>query len=105
MSLTFERLDAIGPAGYGELFGKVAKGKAGSALARAQLLEHFTDGAISVADVQADPTAYPVVQTTKALWQAWEIAQYGPAGRPAVDGAANPPSRRPTLLARLFTKR
>lgn len=105
LSLTFERLDAVGPVGIGELLTRVSKGKAGSAQARAELLEAFSDGAISVADFRANPSAYPVIATTKAIWQAWSIAQYGPDGRSGDEATANPQKRRPTLLDRLFRRR
>lgn len=102
LSLTFQRLDAVGPAGINELFQRVSKGKVGSALARAELLELFSDGAITVADVKDRPVAFPVIETTQALWRAWEISQYGPDGRPAEDGPANPRNRPPTWWGNAF---
>ena len=108
LQLTFARLDAVGHVGIMELFSTLSKGKVGSAHARARLLEVFSDGAVTEADIAAAPsTQFPISESIRALWAAWELAQYGPDGRPATDGAPNPP-RRPlptwwrTACARLF---
>lgn len=84
----------------------MAKGKAGAQTALAELLEVASGGAILSSEVMGAPlAAYPLSPSMKALWSAWEIAQYGPNGRPAKDGPENPPSRRPTSLRRLFGRR
>lgn len=103
LQLTFARLDARGHTWFIDQLGALSKGKTGSTTARAELLEAFSDGVISAEDVQTAPaSAYPIADTMRAVWAAWEIAQYGPDGRPAADGAANPPQRRPTWWATAF---
>lgn len=81
------------------------KGGAGVGAAAGELLEAATAGAIQAKDVVGAPAAvFPVTPVFNALWRSWELAQYGPDGRPAEDGATNPPKRR-TLLGRLFRRR
>lgn len=107
LQVTYEALDAIGYAGVIDLLKVVQKGRAGSQAAMAELLAVMSAGAISVDDVRSSPVAaFPTSVCLQALWDCWSLAQYGPDGRPAEDGAENPPkSRRPTLLSRLFGRR
>jgi len=104
LQLTYAALDARGHQWMLDSFRAVQKGKPGSASALADLLEVLSGGAITAAEVNAAPAAaYPLGHAMKACWSAWEIAQYGPQGRPAEDGAENPPqSRRRTRWSTLF---
>lgn len=103
LQLTHAALDARGHAWIIEQFRILQKGQAGEATALAGLLAVMSGGAISEQDVQtAPPAAYPLNPCTSACWDAWQLAQHGPSGRPAEEGAANPQSRRPTPLRRLF---
>lgn len=107
LQLTFQRLDAVGPSWFIEKLGVVSKAKAGANTALAELLEAFSDGVVTVDDVQSAPVGtYPLGTIQSAVFQAWAIAQYGPTGRPAEDGDANPRKRPPTwwgsAFARLF---
>lgn len=103
LQLSFKALDSIGHIGVLERFKVLQKGRAGSQTAMAELLEVMSGGAITQADVSDAPVAsYPTGVCLSALWAAWELAQYGPSGRPAADGDANPPMRRPIRWSTLF---
>lgn len=74
-----------------EQFRIVQKAKAGAQSSLADLLEVLSDGALSAKSIMAAPVhAYPLGHCLASAWSAWEIAQYGPAGRPAEEGPANP---------------
>lgn len=91
LTLTYAALDRRGHAWMLEQFRVVQKGKAGAQLALAELLEVLSDGALTAETVMASPVhAYPLGQCLKQAFAAWELAQYGPAGRPAEEGPANP---------------
>lgn len=103
LQLTHAALDARGHGWIIERLEFLQAGKAGSRTALAELLEVFSSGALSKADVEGvDVAAYPIGICTKALWEAWQLAYWGPSGRPAEEGTANPRNRRPTLWRRLF---
>lgn len=106
LQLTFAALDANGHDWLLDRFKVLQKGRAGTSSALGDLLEVLTAGAITKADVIVAPVAaFPLSPCMKACWDAWELAQYGPAGRSAEAGPANPPTRRPTLWRRLFGRR
>jgi len=106
LQLTFAALDAKGHDWLLEQFKVLQKGRAGASSALGELLEVLSDGAITKADVLAAPAAaFPLSPSMKSCWDAWELAQYGPAGRSAEAGPANPRQSRPTLLRRLFGRR
>lgn len=107
LQLTYAALDTKGHDWLLDQFKAIQKGRSGSSTAVAELLEVLSDGVLKSQDILSAPAAvYPVSSTLKALWSAWELGQYGPDGRPAEDGAANPPlSRQPTLWARLWRRR
>lgn len=106
LQLTFAALDVKGHDWLLDRFKVLQKGRAGASSALGDLLEVLTAGAITRADVIAAPVAvFPLSPCMKACWDAWELAQYGPAGRSAEAGPANPQTRRPTLLRRLFGRR
>ena len=99
-------LDAKGHDWLLDRFKVLQKGRAGASSALGDLLEVLTAGAITKADVIAAPVAvFPLSPCMKACWDAWELAQYGPAGRSAEAGPANPQTRRPTRWRRLFGRR
>ena len=106
LQLTFTALDAKGHDWLLEQFKLLQKGRAGAQSAMGDLLEVMSAGAVTKADVLAAPVAaFPLSPTMRALWDAWELAQYGPAGRSAEAGSENPPRSRPTLLRRIFGRR
>lgn len=106
LQLTFAALDAKGHDWLLDRFKVLQKGRAGASSALGDLLEVLTAGAITKADVIGAPVAmFPLSPCMKACWDAWELAQYGPAGRSAEAGPANPQTRRPTLWRRLFGRR
>lgn len=91
LQLTYQALDARGHGWMLEQFRIVQKAKAGAQRSLADLLEVLSDGAVSAEAVMASPVhAYPLGRCLTSAWSAWEIAQYGPAGRPAEEGTANP---------------
>ncbi|GAA0212437.1 hypothetical protein QOZ96_003602 [Brevundimonas nasdae] len=104
LQLTYAALDAHGYEWVMDRFKDLQKGRSGSSKAAGDLIELLSNGAVSSSEVLSAPAAsYPLNATLKALWRAWEIGQYGPDGRSAEEGPANPrKSRRPTLWARLF---
>lgn len=106
LQLTFAALDANGHDWLLDRFKVLQKGRAGTSSALGDLLEVLTAGAITKADVIVAPVAaFPLSPCMKACWDAWELAQYGPGGRSAEAGPANPQKARPTLLRRLFGRR
>lgn len=103
LQLTYAALDSHGHDWLLEQFKAVQKGRAGAYTALAALLEVMSAGEIVAADMIAAPMAtYPLATCQRAAWSAWELAQYGPQGRSAEEGPANPPKRRPTLWRRIF---
>lgn len=106
LQLTYERLDARGHDWMLEQLKSVQKGRAASSTALAELVDVLSGGEITASAFTAAPMAeYPLATTLKAIWATWELAQYGPAGRPASDGAANPRKPRQTLWSSLFGRR
>lgn len=106
LQLTFAALDAKGHDWLLEQFKVLQKGRAGASSALGDLLEVMTAGAITKTDVLASPVAaFPISTCMKACWDAWELAQYGPAGRSAEAGPGNPQKPQPTLWRRLFGRR
>lgn len=106
LQLTFAVLDAHGHDWFITQFRALQKGKKASATARAELLEALTNGAIMAEEVSRAPVAaYPMADTMKALWRAWELAQYGPDGRSAEEAPENPRTRRATWWGRFFSRR
>lgn len=108
LQLSYAALDARGHDWMLAQFKAVQKAKTGSSTAMADLLEVLSSGEIDAAAMLAGPvSAYPLSSCLKATWAAWEIAQYGPQGRPAEEGPANPQTARPwrTLWNSLFGRR
>ena len=106
LQLTFAALDKRGHDWFIGRLKLMQKGRAGSAEARADLLEALSASAITAEEVRAAPVpAYPIAPTMTAIWAAWEIAQYGPDGRSAEAGPENPRSRRSTWWGRIFARR
>lgn len=107
LCLTFTALDALGHDGLLERFKLLQKGRAGAQTAMAELLEVMSAGAVSKTDVMEAPVAaFPLTPCMRALWAAWELAQYGPSGRSAEAGPENPlRSRRRTLWSMLSGRR
>ena len=106
LQVTFTAMDAYGHDWLIDQFKTLQKGKAGVSSALGDLLEVLSSGAVTKAEVLAAPVAtYPLNVCLRACWDAWELAQYGPAGRSAEAGPANLQSRRPTLWSRLFGQR
>jgi len=107
LQLTYQALDTRGHDWMLDQFRAMQKARTGSARAIAELLEVLSQGEVVASDVMTAPAGdYPLSATMKALWAAWEIAQYGPAGRPAEDGKVDPQlSVRQTWLKRLFGRR
>ena len=107
LQLTYAALDAKGHDWLLEQFKAMQKGKPGASLAMAAALEVMSAGQVQAADVMTAPMAqYPMAECLKACWKAWELAQYGPSGRPASDGAENPqPSPRKTWWGHIFGQR
>ena len=106
LQLTFAALDAKGHDWLLDQFKALQKGRAGASSALGELLEVLSGGAVTKADVMAAPVAvFPLSVCMRSCWDAWELAQYGPAGRSAEAGPANPQPPRPTLWRRLFGRR
>ena len=106
LQLTFAALDAKGHDWLLEQFKLLQKGRAGAQSAMGDLLEVMSAGAVTKADIMAAPVAaFPLSPCMKALWDCWELAQYGPAGRSAEAGPENPPRRRRTLWSMLSGRR
>lgn len=106
LQLTHAALDARGHSWIIEQFKTLQKGQPGEAAALAGLLSVMSSGAISEDDVRTAPQAsYPLSVCTAACWDAWQLAQYGPSGRPAEEGTANPRKRPLTRLRNLFGRR
>ena len=106
LQLTFAVLDTHGHDWFLERFKQMQRGHGASATARAELLEAMAYGSVTAADVKAAPVAlYPMASTMKALWDAWELAQYGPDGREAAPATEGPRKRPPTWWARISGKR
>lgn len=106
LQLTFAALDSRGHDWFIEQMKVMQKGRAASATARAELIEALSGGAITVDDMAvASVSAYPLAPTMKAIWSAWEIAQYGPEGRSGDEAPANPLKSRPTLWKHIFGRR
>lgn len=102
LQLTYERLDARGHDWMLEQLKSVQKGRTASSTALAELVEVLSGGEITASAFTAAPMAeYPLASTLKAIWATWELAQYGPGGRPATEGAANPRKPRQTWWKRL----
>lgn len=104
LQLTYAALDAKGHDWLLDQFKAMQKGKPGASLAMAEALEIMSAGQLKAADVMAAPMAeYPMAECLRSCWRAWELAQHGPSGRPAEDGAENPrPSPRRTWWGRIF---
>lgn len=107
LQLTYAALDAKGHDWLLEQFKIMQKGRSGGSTALAEALEVMSNGQIKAADVLAAPmAAYPLAVCLKAVWGAWELAQYGPQGRSVEADTANPrKSARPTWLRRIFGRR
>lgn len=106
LQLTFAVLDAYGHDWIITQFRALQKGKKASATARAELLEALSCGAVTADEVARAPVAaYPMADTMKALWRAWELAQYGPDGRSAEEAPENPQKRRVTWWRRFYSRR
>ena len=106
LQLTFQALDAKGHDWLLEQFKALQKGRAGASSALGELLEVLSAEAITKADVMAAPVAaFPLSICMRSCWDAWDLAQYGPAGRSAEAGPANPQPHRRTLWRRLFGRR
>lgn len=105
LQLTFAALDAHGHDWFLSRFKEMQRGHGASATARAELLEAMSAGSVTAEDVRAAPVAsYPMASTMKAVWEAWELAQYGPDGREAAPAPENPRKRPPTWWARITGK-
>lgn len=104
LQLTYAAMDAKGHDWLLEQFKAMQKGRSGSSTALGEALEVMSGGQILATDVLAAPmAAYPLAHCLKASWQAWELAQYGPAGRSVEADTANPQkSARPTWSRRIF---
>lgn len=107
LQLTYAALDAKGHDWLLEQFKAMQKGRSGGSTALAEALEVMSAGQIKAADVLSAPmAAYPLAVCLKAVWAAWELAQYGPQGRSVEADTANPrKSARPTWLRRIFGRR
>src|SRR5690606_36358877 len=106
LQLTYLALDALGHDGMLERFRVLQKGRAGAQSAMGELLEVMSAGAVTKADVLAAPVAaFPLTPCMRALWDCWELAQYGPQGRSAEAGPENPQRRRRTLWSMPFGRR
>lgn len=106
LQLTFTVLDARGHDWFIEQLKAMQKGRLASSSARADLLESLSNGAVTADEVRAAPVAaYPIAPTMKAIWSAWELAQYGPDGRSGDEAPANPPKSRPMSWKRIFGRR
>lgn len=106
LQLTYDRIDVRGHGWLLEQLDRVQRAKGGSARAIADLLEILTGGVLRADEIMAAPVSvYPIGVCTPAIWKAWEIGYYGPAGRPGTEAAENPPKRRPTLWGRLIGRR
>lgn len=107
LQLTYAALDAHGHDWLLEQFKAIQGGKTGAIRAMAEVLELLSAKAILADEVMAAPAAaYPMTECLRCAWKAWELAQFGPQGRPAVDGVGNPrPSPRPTWWGRIFRRR
>lgn len=107
LCLTYRALDARGHGWMLDQFKMVQSSKAGAEKAMADLLEVLSDGGVTSAEIMSSPVhAFPLGHCLKSALKAWEIAQYGPAGRSADEALANPqkPPRR-TLLSMLTMRR
>ncbi|WP_312126328.1 hypothetical protein [Brevundimonas sp.] len=106
LQLTYAALDAKGHDWLLDQFKAMQKGKAGAQRAMADTLEVLTHGELVADEVMSAPVAeYPLASVLKGCWQAWELAQYGPQGRPAADGSENPQKApRKTLWGRIFKR-
>lgn len=104
LQLTYAALDAKGHDWLLEQFKAMQKGRSGASTALAEALEVMSAGEIKAVDVLAAPMAtYPLAHCLKASWKAWELAQYGPAGRSVEADTDNPQkSARPTWSRRIF---
>lgn len=106
LQLTFAVLDSRGHDWFIEQMKVMQKGRTASAMARAELVEALSGGAVKAEEMAAAPVSdYPLAATMKAIWSAWEIAQYGPDGRSGDEAPANPPTSRPTLWERISGRR
>ncbi len=107
LQLTYAAMDAKGHDWLLEQFKVMQKGRAGASTALADALETLSAGQIKAAEVLNAPMAqYPLAICLKASWEAWELAQYGPQGRSAEDGAENPrKAPRKMLWGRIFKQR
>lgn len=104
LQLTYAALDAKGHDWLLDQFKAMQKGKPGASLAMAEALEIMSAGQLKAADMMAAPIAeYPMAECLRSCWRAWELAQHGPSGRPAADGAENPrQSPAKTWWGRIF---
>lgn len=94
---TYAALDRIGHVWVSERFVIAAKGREGSLVAVAELLEAATNGGVKAEDViKGGLAAYPLVPCSEALWRSWELAKFGPKGEVADD------SDRPLLIRLLI---
>lgn len=106
LQLTYRALDARGHEWVLERLRAMQKGKAGAQQALAEALDLMSNGQVTAAEVMDAPVhVYPLGHCLKAVLEAWEVAQYGPSGRPASEAPENPRKRQPTLLKRLFGRR
>lgn len=107
LQLTYAAMDAKGHDWLLEQLKAVQQGRSGGSTALGEALEILSAGQITAADVLTAPmAAYPLADCLKAIWRAWELAQYGPRGRSVEADTANPrQSARPTWLRRIFGRR
>lgn len=106
LQVTYRDIDRHGPDWALERFKTIQKGKAGASTAMAELLELFSGGALTAEEIMSAPAAaYPMSPCLKSAWDAWSLAQYGPDGRSADDGDANPRKRPLMWWARLTGRR
>lgn len=102
LRFTWARIDAMGRSWIVDAFAKMVKGEPGCQAAMADMLVLVSGGEIQPADVLSEEQ--PVVGfevAFKALEEAWLLARFGPARRPAEDGPENPRKSRRTWW-RLF---
>ena len=106
LQLTYGRIDLKGHGWILERLEQVQRARGGSSRAVAELLETFTAGAVLADEIMAaSAAAYPFGLCMPAIWKAWELAYYGPDGKPGSAATENPQKRRPTLLGRLTGRR
>lgn len=76
LCLTGRRLDTVGHRGIEELFAKATSGEPGALEAAAEMLEIFSGGEITQAEVMAAPIRLDIA--VAKLYEEWMLAQWGP---------------------------